>query len=550
MEAIQATPQTIQEVFTKSYLIPDYQRPYLWKKEQCEMLWLDLYDFADTDSGQNERYFLGNIVLYEEDGCYCVVDGQQRLITLTLLMRAIFDKVRTYDKLQRCLFEFDDETGKNTGVMKITSQVIGEERDWLERVLIFNQADGDNHYANNYRLFKTLIENWLSTADNTALKSFIATLLNRVMLLPIKCGALDHALTIFETINNRGLNLEDTDIFKAKLHKNAASESKEFVSRWNLIEYPKEDIFRVYMHILRGREGITEKESAVRSFFIGYGQASRNSRFNDWRAVTNDIERVEACQYYYHCPMDPPDCDNCPRQTACEWLHVLCYYPNQYWQYPVYNYLFKHLGNDGTLTEEDSEDFSILLQETIRYCYIKSILYNSVNVIKDTIFKVCAEIWSGGDYATHYTDALKDDFKNINRALHDNKFERSVHGLCLLHVYLNKKQYPLHPLPEDIHVEHILPKKWNNYDSWTDETYKTDVNKLGNLVILEKKLNISAQNEFFSRKQRQYEKSSVIEANMLCQLEQWDKTALDKRNDRVIKELMKFFRADHYEARR
>ena len=113
MEALQATPQTLQEVFTYIYFIPEYQRPYSWGKDECEKLWEDLYSFFESKSTNNDKYFLGNIVLYEENGNYCVVDGQQRLISLSLLMRALFEKVMTFNSLERCLFIFDDETGEN-----------------------------------------------------------------------------------------------------------------------------------------------------------------------------------------------------------------------------------------------------------------------------------------------------------------------------------------------------------------------------------------------------------------------------------------------------
>ena len=84
----------------------------------------------------------------------------------------------------------------------------------------------------------------------------------------IKCGDLDDALTIFETINNRGMSLSDIDIFKAQLHKNAGQNSKEFIRRWNEIENNYNDNFRIYMYILRAKDNITDKEIGLRPFFL------------------------------------------------------------------------------------------------------------------------------------------------------------------------------------------------------------------------------------------------------------------------------------------
>jgi uncharacterized protein with ParB-like and HNH nuclease domain len=341
VEALQATPQTIQEVFARLYFIPEYQRPYSWEKEHCEKLWEDIHAFVESKPNANDRYFLGNIVLYEDNGNFCVVDGQQRLITLSLLMRAVFEKVQTYDKLERCLFIFDDETGKNTGKIKINSEVIDEEKENLEKILANSKPDGDSLYSKNYILFQNIINDWVRSlgSDKTQLKLFINILLNNVVLLPIRCGDLDDALTIFETINNRGLSLSDTDIFKAKLHKNSRDKHKEFIKRWNELNNGYEDIFRIYMYILRAKDQITEKEIGLRSFFL----SSVCPRLDDWQSVMDDLEKIDACIDFFEeaCPVD--DCSDCDKNKLCKWFQILYYYPNQYWQYPIYIYIYLNL---------------------------------------------------------------------------------------------------------------------------------------------------------------------------------------------------------------
>lgn len=540
MEALQATPQTIQEIFARTYFIPEYQRPYSWEKEHCEKLWEDLYDFFESQPMPSDKYFLGNIVLYEEHGNYCVVDGQQRLISISLLMKAIFEKVMTFDKLERCLFIFDDETGSNTGEIKIKSEVIEEERESLENVLVRNETESDTLYAKNYMIFRNSIERWVTSlgTDKTKLKKFINILLNNVVLLPIKCGALDDALTIFETINNRGMSLSDTDIFKAKLHKNSTSDSNKFIKRWNNIDNKYEDIFRVYMYILRAKDKILDKEIGLRSFFL----SSANPRLDNWQNVMDDIEKIDACINYHEgeCP-DIKSCSECNKYSLCKWFQILSYYPNQYWQYPIYTYLFKFLDSNGDLPESKIGYYSTILQETVKYCYVKSIIYNSVNVIKDTIFRVCAQIWNGDDYTTTYRESLKEDNSEIEGALSAGRFQRSLRGVCFLHTYLNTNQ---EFVPWTAQIEHILPKKWNHYDDWTEDTHQADINKLGNLVVLEKRLNISAKNEFFSRKKQVYKDSNIKEANNLCDITSWTPNALADRHRKVIEQLTAFLRTD------
>jgi len=96
-------------------------------------------------------------------------------------------------------------------------------------------------------------------------------------------------------------------------------------------------------------------------------------------------------------------------------------------------------------------------------------------------------------------------------------------------------------LREGYHIEHILPKKWNNYDGWTEETWYNDIDKLGNLIPLEWKLNISARNEFFTRKKFDYAKSKVQDAQNLLILSDWSPKNLELRDDISKERLVKFF---------
>lgn len=80
------------------FLIPDYQRPYAWDEDLCQTLWDDIFAFAIPDNdaykfNTSEEYFLGSIVTFKnEDGKLEVIDGQQRLTTFMLLLRAFYGR--------------------------------------------------------------------------------------------------------------------------------------------------------------------------------------------------------------------------------------------------------------------------------------------------------------------------------------------------------------------------------------------------------------------------------------------------------------------------
>lgn len=79
------------------FVIPDYQRPYSWEEEQVETLFNDIWNFTIENIGRKDSsYFLGSIVSFvNTDGENEIIDGQQRITTLFLLLRAIYKKLET-----------------------------------------------------------------------------------------------------------------------------------------------------------------------------------------------------------------------------------------------------------------------------------------------------------------------------------------------------------------------------------------------------------------------------------------------------------------------
>ena len=100
MSKLNIDQQTIKELFTNKradFLIPDYQRPYAWDISECQTLWDDIFFFMFPDDDfskfdpEGDEYFLGPIVTFKNsDNKLEIIDGQQRLTTLMLLLRAFY----------------------------------------------------------------------------------------------------------------------------------------------------------------------------------------------------------------------------------------------------------------------------------------------------------------------------------------------------------------------------------------------------------------------------------------------------------------------------
>ena len=127
MSKLNVDQKTIAQLFQDrkaNFLIPDYQRPYAWGIQECQTLWDDIYSFSIPDNDPDSfidgsEYFLGSIVTFNNNGKQEVIDGQQRLTTLMLLLRAFLgifivsnDKksLKTKENIEKYILSFIKNT--------------------------------------------------------------------------------------------------------------------------------------------------------------------------------------------------------------------------------------------------------------------------------------------------------------------------------------------------------------------------------------------------------------------------------------------------------
>ena len=130
MSKLNIDQKTVKELFSAKktkFLIPDYQRPYAWGEDECQTLWEDLFNFSfpenncDNFDSESDEYFLGPIVTFKNDkGDMEIIDGQQRLTTLMLLLRAFYDKFKNMkdDKSEKTSLENRGSVPRRCGSLK------------------------------------------------------------------------------------------------------------------------------------------------------------------------------------------------------------------------------------------------------------------------------------------------------------------------------------------------------------------------------------------------------------------------------------------------
>lgn len=264
MRHLPAIEVTIKDLFAKpktTFIVPFFQREYDWDDEQCNELFEDLISFAfpndrvEDFNSDGDYYFLGNIVTYlDENKADQIVDGQQRITSLLLLMRALYnelnDSLAVKLEIGKCIWHFGERSNLDFTSVKLKSlSVEDNDKGSLKRILASGTINKktDDVYAQNYRLFQSAIRRF-KEQHPSSFDLFASRLLDNVYVVKQVTESLGTALQLFLTINAKGKSLTKSDIFKAALHKHAYSQGGEpeqvrFNENWQRLTAQCEKIF-------------------------------------------------------------------------------------------------------------------------------------------------------------------------------------------------------------------------------------------------------------------------------------------------------------------
>lgn len=539
--------------------IPEYQRPYRWKQEHCETLWNDIVDFfKDSKNNSNDEYFLGSIVGFVNDNnknTFEIIDGQQRITTLSLLFRALYkitsdlqyqtEQTKGYTKVfGKCLWGYDDGSEKlDYANPHLKSRVIlDSDLKVLEQILSENcdlEEQNKSLYAKNFRFFYEKLKEFLGEIDER--KEFYEIVLSKVVILPIECNNEENAMRIFTTLNDRGLPLADSDIIKGKIYalKESSQQKAQFASDWKRLETKlinedtKEPYFDInflltqYMHITRARNKDSSKEIGLRKFYVDKNKdILKNEQFL--------MELDELASFWLG------EYDDKISKKSMQMFEVLGEYPNEYWRYLVSAYYF--YCKDVNLDFFDDEHLLPFLRKAATMFLVSFIDKPTVNAVKEFVFKVYVGLYQ--DNKLEFKSNTQQILANENLFKQQfSKVERLTNALLTLNLYL---KYPEQETNISGEIEHIFPKTTNwrkNYTGWDKEEAKPFIESIGNKMWLEKKLNIKASNGYFDDKKVEYEKSKFLEAQDLAKYPKndWLKEDIEARNGEIYQRLKAFF---------
>lgn len=573
MEDFKPESLKIKELFGNQdslYNIPKYQRPYKWVNEQVEQLWEDLYDAFENDE---TSYFLGSIVtVVSEENKKDVIDGQQRLTTLLIFFCIVRDLYPSLNQNSSNPNSIDIETLENFIFFKkkfnrLTLLTDEQHRHDFETLIVkgnVNELKRPYKYQINndeepkYKFINTalIFKEKLQSLSKEKVEKFIDFVCNNVYIIRINCQNTGFAIKLFQIINDRGMDLSNSDLIKSYLiekiehtYKDDQSVTKdktdEFITHWREVE-----------------NIVSQTDLSMNDLFILYeyyalAQNPKKSLFEELKNVFKDVEPIEAivavknmAKIYYEKLYDTND--------------ILI---NSFW-YLRWNFYWKAIVLTLFLSNYDENEKDKFLQSFRRFYYlywiagytlskIKQISFNLIKYIKEK--ENIDDIIEKMDEKLLNDNVINQAKENILSKIVDN--EAWIKPLLILIEYnqTDSKEYPFIYLDKDLHLEHILPKEYKKMENWqhiSKETADKYLHSIANLTLLSGKKNIEASNSEFEIKLKVYngkgkydnkdEKitSFFITQKIVNEFEKWDEESLEIRKSWILQEIEKILKVN------
>lgn len=537
------------------FLVPDYQRPYSWGEEEIVTLFNDLLLFTEGDvskknKNSNDTYFLGTVISFKnENGEQEIIDGQQRITSLFLLLRAIYTKLKTFSKktnlYDELLSEIEPILWKNVikseGAVKnvlISSSVINDEGNNILKGILENGVTkevANDRYSLNYTLFQRLFDGLVY--ENPGLMfEFVRYVLNRTLICPIITESQEGALNIFSTLNTRGMPLSESDIFKAKIYNFLDdSQKNRFIERWKELtekaEYVNEDIQRIfyyYMFYLRALDGDSATTTiGIRKYFSqnNFAKLFNKSLLKDLNSILDLWAVVVKKQSLENAKWSK-------NNQIIKMLDVLSSYPNEFWKYPVIIYYLVHKENP-----EFEKRFLKFLKKLTIELVANYLVKPTVLAVKAGILKLNVEITKKLSPPVTFQNLPLDSLKTKLRLPSKNLFKMTLKMM----VYNFQEEL----LPDKWEIEQIYPSKSvEGFNNEALETVSKDyLDSIGNKIPFEKRSTIKASKDYFQKKRILYLRSQIpyVKEFATKHVTHWNADDIKKRNEFITEEIMRLF---------
>lgn len=541
----------LSKIFSKDFEfhIPGYQRPYAWTEEETGLLFDDLLDFFLNEKTDN--YFLGSIVLIkDENHMYAdVIDGQQRLTTLTIFFAAMAYSFKDTNKRAACKKYLQEEGNEFEGIPAKPRLFMRDYDQWFFSEYIQNlnldelfqldsetlKTEAQKHIQKNcYKLYQKLKENF--TEDNKLLE-FSKFILTRCFLVTVSTPSRESAFRVFSVMNSRGLDLLPTDIIKSDtIGKLAKEDAQDYTAKWEELEN------------LTTRDGFNEVFTHTRTIF-SMERPKKNllDEFNEYVAkiippkelidnylipYTDAYVRLKNCSFTFTSNADEIN-------ELLRWLNKTNNYD---WMPPAIKFVANH--------QNDSSYILWFIKKLERLASYLLITAQDVNNRMDRYKWVLVEMNDRPD------SDLTSPLKNIELTNWERSHFIEVLNNEIYTMPAQRRNYVIQRLDSFVSdggasynasiftIEHVLPQHPSKdsawLSNWPNESERNYwLNRLANLVPLTRHRNSAAQNFDFDTKKEKYFKSkngtsSFSLTTQVISLEAWTPEIVKERQTELL----------------
>ena len=576
-DRFKAESLTVIELFqTATYEIPPFQRDYAWTKDQCEDLWGDIKNLVDQ---QVKAHFIGPMVVIRKEDKnlknYLVIDGQQRLTTLQMIIALLRDhwiQLNPGKRMTEAGPKPYEETCQSlliSGPPSYTKTFVPNWHiretffDYVQRELsdekrksaakISDIPSKDYEYAEElfkaYFFFREKIS--VLTKDET--EKFEQLLLNDVLILRIDAMEIENAFILFDTLNNRGLDLTQGDLVKNLIFQSMAEPATtnlspamvKILGEWDnvaeKVSYKKLDSFLRYFLILKLKKKI-QKESINKEIEGQYGSKVKINNFihevSEYSDLFALIERSDSFQGPHKIPLNALFDDLNDLNQATQAVFLLA--------------ALKRFSNWETKDHFEKLSKSCRAAEILsfRWLITGKNAQDLENIWREAAIKLLEDKKNDQDALDDSLAYLKlqlptdQEFKSelAGRSLKSSKFVRYI--LRKIENSRLDNQVWVLAGPDKLDVEHIAPKTPDDTHDWKkamegESSYRNVIYRIGNQTLLTRSLNRSAKNKEFKDKKIQYKRNTghlTALTNELLESSTWTQSVVIKRSNSLAKE--------------
>lgn len=496
------------------YHIPGYQRPYAWTEEETGILFDDLYEFFQTEAVDN--YFLGSIVLIkDENKPYAdVIDGQQRLTTLSILFSVMANSFHTEAYRNNCKKYLQEEGNILEGIAAQPRIFL---RDWdqdffskyiqdiqLDALVQIDPVTLDTEAKRHIQKNCTVLREKFSEVfnDENDLLKFTQFILTRCFLVVVSTPNQESAFRVFSVMNSRGLDLLPTDIIKSMtIGKLPKDEEQKYTEKWEELEN------------LTGRDGFNEVFTHTRTIFAK--ERPKKNLLDEFKEYVIKQTSPKSLVDEYLIPYTEAyvclkNCDFSSTQNAEEINELLLWLNktnNHDWMPPAIKFLTDH--------KNDSVYILWFIRKLERLASYLLVTAKDVNQRMERYKWILVEMESRPDNNLtapleniELTDWEKQQFIDaLNGEIYSMTAKRRNYIIQRLDSFLsdggatyNTKLFT---------IEHVLPQHPSADSEWMKlwpdtQTQRFWLNKIANLVPLTRQRNSAAQNYDFNTKKIKY----------------------------------------------